>query len=298
MAALPLARPAIADERPADTSRLILLGTGGGPTPKPNRAASANAVVVAGRVYLVDAGNGAARQMVLAGLHLDQLAAVFVTHHHSDHNIDLGAVLLLAWANNLAHPVEFHGPPPLRQILRDTLAANRTDIAVRMADEGRVDPAKLVRAFEHVGPGPVFADDRIRVTRAEVIHPPFRHAFAYRFDCPDRSIVFSGDTAPSRALVALARGADVLVHEVMYLPAMERLIASEPNAPRLREHLLASHTTCEDAGRIASEAGVRTLVLSHFVPGGYPFVSDDAWLAAVRPHFAGNIVVGRDLLEL
>jgi ribonuclease BN (tRNA processing enzyme) len=279
-------------------SRLVLLGTGGGPTPKMNRAASANAIVVGDRVYMIDAGNGAARQLVMVGLKLDQLASVFVTHHHSDHNIDLGAVLLLSWANNLAHPIEFHGPPPLKQILRDTLAANREDIRVRMADEGRVDPAKLVRAFEHTRPGLVFADDRVRVTSTQVVHPPFKHAFGYRFDCPDRSVVFSGDTAPSDALIALAQGADVLVHEVMYLPAMEKLIASEPNAPRLREHLLASHTTCEGVGRVATAAGVKKLVLSHFVPGGYPYVSNAEWLAAVRPYFAGEIVVGHDLMIL
>ena len=296
LTALPLAGAVRAQS--AQKSRLILLGTAGGPTPKPNRAASANAIVVGDRVYLIDAGNGAARQMVLAKLRLDQLASVFITHHHSDHNIDLGAVLLLAWSNNLAHPIEFHAPPPLKQILRDTLAANRTDIWVRMADEGRVDPAKLVRAFEHRKPGAIYADDRVRVTAAQIVHPPFRHAFGYRFDCPDRSIVFSGDTAPSEALIRLAKGADVLVHEVMYLPAMDKLIASEPNAPRLREHLLASHTTCEGVGKVATAAGVRKLVLSHFVPGGFPFISDAEWLAAVQPHFAGEIVVGRDLLEL
>lgn len=293
---LPLAQALRAQD--AQRSRLILLGTAGGPSPKPNRAASANAVVVGDRIYLIDAGNGAARQMVLAGLKLDQLASVFVTHHHSDHNIDLGAVLLLAWSNNLAHRLEFHGPPPLRKILDHSLSANRVDIETRIADEGRVDPARLIRAFEHRGPGLVFADDRVRVTAAQVVHPPFRHAFGYRFDCPDRSIVFSGDTAPSGALIELARGTDVLVHEVMYLPAIDKLIASEPNAPRLREHLLASHTTCEQAGQVASAAGVKTLVLSHFVPGGFPFVTDADWLAAVRPHFAGQIVVGRDLLEL
>lgn len=298
LAALPLAGMAGASGPSAGASRLILLGTAGGPTPKPNRAAPANAVVVGDRIYLVDAGNGASRQIVLAGLRPDQLAAVFVTHHHSDHNIDLGAVLLLAWANNLSHRVEFHGPPPLRQILHDTLAANRVDVVTRMADEGRADPARLMRAIEHDRGGLVYADDRVRVTAAQVSHPPFRHAFAYRFDCPDRSIVFSGDTAPSQALVDLARGADLLVHEVMYLPAMESLIASEPNAPRLREHLLASHTTCEAVGRIATAAGVGTLVLSHFVPGGYPFIRDEEWLAAVRPNFAGKIVIGRDLLEL
>ena len=298
MAALPLAAVAGAQERPQPASRLILLGTAGGPTPKPNRAAAANAVVVGDRIYLVDAGNGAARQMVLAGLRLEQLAAVFVTHHHSDHNIDLGAVLLLNWASNPPQAIEFHGPPPLKQILADSLAANRFDIETRMEDEGRADPADLIRTFEHATPGKIYSDEFVTVTCAQVVHPPFAHAFGYRFDCPDRSIVFSGDTAPSQALVDLARGADVLVHEVMYLSEIEKLIAADPSASRLREHLVASHTTCEQVGRVATEAGVKTLVLSHFVPGGFPFIKDEQWLEAVRPHFDGNIVVGRDLLEV
>lgn len=123
-------------------------------------------------------------------------------------------------------------------------------------------------------------------------------AFAYRFDCPDRSIVISGDTRPSRALVNLARNADVLVHEVMHVPSIDALIARDTNAKTLREHLLASHTTTEQVGQLATEARVKTLVLSHFVPGGYPFVADDVWYRAVRPHFSGNLVVGRDLLEI
>ena len=77
-----------------------------------------------------------------------------------------------------------------------------------------------------------------------------------------------------------------------------RCIASEANATRLREHLLAAHTTTEQVGRIATQAGVKTLVLSHFVPGGYPFIADEVWEAAVRPYFSGRLVVGRDLLEL
>ena len=141
-------------------------------------------------------------------------------------------------------------------------------------------------------------DERVTVTAALVEHPPVTPAFAYRFDCPDRSIVFSGDTAPSKSLVALAKDADVLVHEVMYLPALEKLIASEPDAGRLREHLLASHTSAADVGRIATEAGVKTLVLSHFVPGGDPALTDDVWRDAVAPHFKGELVIGRDLMVL
>ncbi|HEY3949225.1 MBL fold metallo-hydrolase [Phenylobacterium sp.] len=290
-----LATPAAAQ---AGRSRLILLGTGGGPTPKPNRSAPAQAIVVDGAVYVIDCGNGVARQMVLAGLSLKAIRSVFITHQHSDHNADYGNLLLLAWAANLATKVDTYGPPPLAEMTRLFLQMDAYDIKTRIADEGRPDLSKLIDVHEVTRAGPVMQDSRVRVSCARVQHPPVEPAFAYRFDCPDRSIVISGDTRPSEDLVRLAKGADVLVHEVMYGPAVDKIAAAEPNAKTLKAHLLAAHTTADEVGRIATEAGVKTLVLSHFVPGGLPAIPDETWLAAVRPHFAGRIVVGRDLLAL
>jgi ribonuclease BN (tRNA processing enzyme) len=304
MAALPVKRAWAVDALPTPVasgkpkSRLILLGTAGGPTPKPNRAAPAQVIVVNGVSYVIDCGNGVARQMVLAKLKLASIRDVFLTHHHSDHNADYGNLLLLSWATDLATRVDAYGPPPLVEMTRLFLALNDYDIRTRMADEGRPPLKDLIAAHEITTGGLVMQDDNVKVTAALVDHPPVEPAFAYRFDCPDRSIVISGDTRPSQNLVKLAQGADILVHEVMYLPALEQLIATESNAKTLREHLLASHTTTEQVGRIATEAGVKTLVLSHFVPGGYPFLNDEVWFDAVRPYFKGNLIVGSDLLEL
>ena len=132
----------------------------------------------------------------------------------------------------------------------------------------------------------------------KVRHPPITHAYAWRFDAPDRSVVLSGDTTYSPELIMLARGADVLVHEVMHLGGLDRLLARNPNAPTLRKHLLDSHTTTEQLGRVAAEAGVRTLVLSHFVPGDDPSITDAMWIEDVRKNFPGEIVVGRDLMTI
>ena len=124
-------------------------------------------------------------------------------------------------------------------------------------------------------------------------------AFAYRFDATDRSIVVSGDTTPTERLVTLARDADVLVHEALYDAAsVDRLVASVPNASDLRRSILSHHTTAEDAGRVAAEAGVGTLVLSHLIPAEDPAITDEMWSDAARKHFGGRIVVARDLMEL
>src|SRR5690348_10600484 len=282
----------------ARRSKLILLGTAGGPTPKADRSAPANAIMVGDDIYVIDCGDGVARQMVRAGLDLKHIRDVFITHQHSDHNADYGNLLLLAWETGLAAPVNTYGPPPLKQMTKLFLEMDAYDIHVREQDEGRPPIDGLIVQHEITHGGRVMHDANVRVTAALVQHPLVKPAFAYRFDCPDRSIVFSGDTRPSKNLVEIAKGADVLVHEVMHLPSIDQLIATEPNAKTLREHLLAAHTTCEEVGRVATEAGVKTLVLSHFVPGGYPFLKDEVWADAVRPHFTGNLIVAHDLQEI
>jgi ribonuclease BN (tRNA processing enzyme) len=294
VAAAPLSRLTSSASPPQTprTSRLVLLGTAGGPTPKKTRSAPSQVIVVGDRGYVIDCGDGVARQLRLAGI-VRPPRHVFITHHHSDHNADYGNLLLLAWGDALTTPVDAWGPPPLARITRLFLEMSEPDLRVRERDEGRPPLEPLIHPHEVRGAGLVMKDDRVTVTCAVVDHPLVPLALAYRFDCPDRSIVISGDTRPSQALVKLARGADVLVHEVLYLPAA-------PGAPgsALRKHVVDSHTTVEDAGRIASEAGVRTLVLSHFVPAENPPITDDQWLAGARTTFAGKIVVGRDLLEI
>ncbi len=143
VAALPLRRAWAVDAAPTPVasgkpkSRLILLGTGGGPTPKPNRAAPAQVIVVNGVSYVIDCGNGVARQMVLAKLKLASIRNVFLTHHHSDHNADYGNLLLLSWETDLTTRVDAYGPPPLVEMTRLFLALNDYDIRTRIADEGR-----------------------------------------------------------------------------------------------------------------------------------------------------------------
>jgi ribonuclease BN (tRNA processing enzyme) len=289
-----------AARRVADQSRtrVILLGTSGGPRPKKLASASANALMVDDVLYVVDCGDGVARQLVLADLPLVNLRHVFITHQHSDHNADYGALLLLSWAVGLNTPVDTWGPPPLLKMTRAFFDMNAFDISTRIADEGRRPLEPLIKPHEVSAGGLVLQDERVKVTAALVNHPPVVPALAYRFDTPDRSIVFSGDTTRSDNLIALARGADVLVHEAMWTPAIDRIVAGIPNATTLKEHLIASHTPVEDCGRIAAAAGVKTLVLSHLVPGGDPSVTEQMWTDAARKYFSGTIVVGRDLLQV
>lgn len=279
----------------AGRTRLILLGTAGGPSPKPERSGPSQAIVVDDAVYVVDCGDGVARQFVRAGLSFPNLAGVFLTHQHSDHNADFGNLFLLGWTTGLSQAVPAYGPPPLAAMTRHFLDMQAFDIRTRVADEGRPELAPLIRPTELTTGGVVHRDARVTVTAALNAHPPVTPSFAYRFDTPDRSIVLSGDTAASDAVIALAKGADVLVHEALYVPGIDRIFGTDSNAQRLREHLVASHTSTEDVGRVAAAAGVKMLVLSHLVPGGDPSITDAMWLEGVRRHFRGEVRVGRDL---
>ena len=279
-------------------TRLILLGTGGGPTPKKTVSAPATLIIANDSPYLIDCGNGVARQWVLADVPLLKLRHIFITHQHSDHNVDYGNLILLAWATGLTTRVDSWGPPPLAKMTKLFLEMNAYDIQVRMKDEGRRPLQPLIHPHEIQKGGLVMRDENLKVTSTLVDHPLVSPAFAYRFDAADRSIVISGDTARSDNLVALARGADVLVHEAIWLPAIDQILARNPNATNLKKHLLDSHTAVEDCGKVAAAAGVKTLVLSHLVPGGDANITDQMWTDAAAKHFSGRIVVGKDLMEI
>jgi ribonuclease BN (tRNA processing enzyme) len=294
---LPLAAFAQQD---AKRTRLILLGTKGGPRVSPAHLPKnpSTLILVNGVPYVVDCGYGTSGQLVTFGVPLNRLRHIFITHHHSDHNLELGPLVYNGWATGLRERVDAYGPPGTARMVEAFFEYMKFDIETRMADEGRPDLRKLVIAHDFDKPGVVLQNDDVRITSALVRHPPIAQAYAYRFDARDRSIVISGDTAYAPELAEFAKGADVLVHEVMHLGGLEALLKRVPNAATLREHLLASHTLPEDVGRVAAAAGVKTLVLSHFVPGDDPAITDEMWSEGVRKHYAGRIVVGKDLMEV
>ena len=279
-------------------TRLILLGTGGGPRPRKASSGSAQVIVSNGVAYVIDCGDGVARQLAFAGVPLPSLRHIFITHQHSDHTADYGNLILLAWTAGLNSRVDTWGPPPLARMTQLFFEMNASDVDMRVANEGRTPLAPLVHVHQLREGGAVMSDGNVTVTAALVDHPPVVPAFGYRFDARDRSLVISGDTAPSQNLAKLAAGADVLVHSVMYPPAIDRLVARVPNAAALKASIVAHQTAAEDAGRVAQQAGVKTLVLSHLVPPDDPEVTDAMWREAASRHFRGTVIVGRDLLEV
>ena len=285
--------------QPNKSTRIILLGTKGGPrVGEAGRSNPATLLLINDVPYLIDCGYGVTKQLITAGVALDRLRYIFITHHHSDHNLEFGPLIYNTWITGLPAQIDAYGPPGLTKMAQQFFDYQKFDIDVRIVDEGRTDPRKLVTTHEISKPGVVLTNTDVKVSMCVVRHPPIKDAYAYRFDARDRSVVISGDTAYAPELAEFAKGADVLVHEVMYLPGIEALLKRLPNAKRLREHLMAAHTLPEDVGKIAAQARVKTLVLTHFVPGDDASITDEQWSADVRKHFKGQIIVGRDLMEI
>jgi ribonuclease BN (tRNA processing enzyme) len=279
-------------------TRLILLGTGGGPHQNRMRSQSSWVVLVNDTPYVVDCGQGVARQLVYADVPLQNLRYIFITHHHSDHNLDYGNLIYDAWVSGCKGRIDCYGPPPLERMTKLYFEMNAYDINIRIPDEGRIPFTQKIFVHESSEDGVVLQNESVKVTAALVHHPPVEPSFAYRFDTPDRSIVFSGDTTPCDNLIKLAQGADVLIHEVLHKPSLTRAMARVANADRLIEHIVAAHTTHIDVGKVAKAAGVKALVLTHFVPSDDSLLTDEIWIEGAKTRFNGEVVAGKDLMEI
>jgi ribonuclease BN (tRNA processing enzyme) len=274
--------------------RLVLLGSKGGPALRPGGPWPTSSLLeLGGRSIVVDCGLGVARGLTDAGLGLKTLDLIFITHLHSDHYLELGPLLHTAWTAGLATPVTVFGPVGIGRYWRLFCDAMAFDIDIRIEDEGRPDLRALV-CVEEFAEGRVFETDGLLVTAMRVDHPPLVDCFALRFEGEGRGIVFSADTACFPPLADFARGADILVHEAMLEAGVDRLVARTGNGARLKQHLLASHTFAEDAGRIATAANVGRLVVNHLIPADDPAIGEADWVAAVRKTWAGDLTIARD----
>jgi ribonuclease BN (tRNA processing enzyme) len=284
----------------AKGTKLVTLGTAGGPVPGRPRKMTSHLMLSNGAAYILDCGLGVTDRFAETGIPFSAVRSVFITHHHPDHNCEYGPFLLVGWVNGLRPSVRSYGPPPLRQMTEDLLRAYKPTIAF-WAQDFQMMPLSTIEVTEVSGAGPVMHDDNVTVTSTVVQHPPVTPALGYRFDFRDRVIAFSGDTTPLAAVAQIARGADVLVHEAIYFKGVEEYLRSRisegfpVNMDAFMAHMRADHSPVEDIGRIATEAGVKTLVISHLVP---VIDNDDTWRAAAAKTFKGEIIVAKDLMVL
>ncbi len=281
------------------SAAVTLMGVKGGPAIRPGSHMPTSILIrMGGRSVLVDAGLGVTRGLCDAGVPLTAIDLVLITHLHSDHYLELGPLFHTAWVAGLNRPVPVIGPPGLSEYWDGFLKSMAFDVTLRMEDEGRV-PLGPLFDVSRITEDQVFDAGGVSIRAMRNVHPPIEDSYALRFDHAGESIVFSGDTAYMPEMADFAAGADILVHEAMLVDGVEALIARMTNGDdRLRAHILRSHTSAEDVGRIAADAGVGQLALTHMVPDGDPDFTEDHWIAEVRKHWSGPLHIGRDRMVL
>lgn len=296
-------------------TRIITLGTGAGPTVRKLRSQPANLLVVEGRAYLIDVGEGAIRQLVRAGYQPSQVDQVFLTHMHFDHTADLASFMAFDWTNRRTRPVGVYGPPGTAAMTRAGIAYFAFPVEVFTQQLPPTLPITEIfqpHDLDVTKPTVVFQDDKVRVLAVENSHfstlrkPDMSFgrakAYSYRFETKDRVVVFTGDTGPSAALEELARGADVLVSEIINIDETIGLIQRTWKGPPegiapLEAHMREEHLAPEEVGKLATRAGVKMVVLTHLAPALDETIDLSPLTDGVRRYYAGPVAAAQDLSE-
>jgi ribonuclease Z len=267
---------------------VVLIGTGF-PRPNPDHAAACTVIDLGDEWFVVDAGRGATMRIAATTLDYAKMRAVFLTHFHSDHTAGLPDLFIASWMfGRKARPLELYGPRGTKKLADAMLAFFADDIHYRR-DLMEAQPAGGATINTHeIGEGVVFDDGKVKATAFVEDHRPVVPALGYRFECHGKVIVVSGDTRPNDNLLKYARNADVLVMEA-YLPEYFDKVDTPEVAARLKHY----HTSAEEAGTIATKAGVKILLLTHLVGK-----DEEAFRTQASKTFKGKIIVGRDLMRV
>lgn len=312
---LAAAAPVMASAQPAPAAStpdvFITLGTMGGPVASRDRSQPANALVVDGRIYLVDVGDAAAQQLARAGYTLPAVKAIFLSHLHVDHTGGLAAILGLRNQTKVPGRLTVYGPPGTGELVDGIVASMQPAALAGYGIVGQpwAPPADGVTVVE-LGGGETVPVDGMTVTTAQNTHYDFApgsaedrayKSLSLRFDLPGRSIVYTGDTGPSAAVERLASGADLLVSEMIDLPSTMATVArNSPSMPaaakqQLEQHLSTHHLTPEEVGQLAARAKVGAVVVTHFAGGTPDKAGSTAYIARIRAIYPGSVTLADDL---
>ncbi|MGQ0336025.1 MBL fold metallo-hydrolase [Halomonas elongata] len=287
-------------------TRVVTLGTGT-PSIDAGRAGTATAVIVnQDQVYLFDAGSGFMQTLgrfeaegkrdifpatspnpnAMLPTFLDKL---FLTHLDSDHILGIPALLLRGWVLERDHPVRIWGPAGTRTVVDGVVEAYQPDIQHRLGSLPISKEAPYTGIVEELGsdPGTVYQDRYVTISAFNVDHGNWAQgkAYGYRIEAPDKTIVISGDTRPTPNLLEHAKGADILLHEVMSVAGMETM------SEDWQHYMLDAHTTTRQLADIAREIDPELLVMIHPLFLGAP---EETLLEEMQAVYDGNVTLADD----
>ena len=285
---------------PSDSLKVTFCGTGG-PLPIRNRAKPCTAIQAGGHLYLVDIGPESNKNLMLWRMPTATIAAVFITHLHSDHIGDLGEFNMQSWVAGRPAPLMVVGPAGGEHLAAGFNEAYAADHGFRRAhhehdgiklpiDTGLIT-AKVVTlpapGADGVSEKVVWSQDGLTVTAIAVNHFPIVPAFAYRFDYKGRSVVVSGDTRKWPPLAKAAHGTDVLIHEAQNVAMNQAVVGFLTDGGQVRtasimHDTLTYHTTPVEAAEIARDAGAKVLIFTHLTQAGLPIFTPETFTKGIE----------------
>lgn len=270
-----------------DKLQVTMLGTGS-PRPDLERSGPAQVLTAGDQHILIDCGEGTTTQLMKAGIPPEKINYLFMTHLHSDHIFGYGQFLLGGWGLG-RRELTVVGPKGMRQFHDTIINLFEDDIAYRTS-LGRPGNGVLdVNIIEIDGPSEIDCGLKMKITAAEMVHNIL--TYGYRFEIGEEIVVISGDTAPTEAIVELSKNADLLVIDACLAPTAVYHNTTNPELQKIWKNLQKEHCSPEQAAKIACEAGVKKLVLTHFLPD----INKEETKKQATDVFDGEVIVGEDL---
>ncbi len=273
------------------TTKIVLLGTGT-PLADPSRSGPSVAIVVNETPYVIDFGPGivrrasAAKRKGIEALEVSNIKYVFATHLHSDHTVGYPDPILTPWVLGRNEPLEVYGPEGLREMTEHILAAYQRDIYMRLYGLEPSNSHGYKVNVHEIDAGIVYEDSNVIVEAFPVKHGSWHHAFGYKFQTPNKTIVISGDTSPSESLIDAAMGCDILIHEVYCCARFDK------RSPAWKQYHSSFHTSSRELAEIASKVKPGLLILYHQLFWG---ATEEELLGEIREKYDGKVVSGKDL---
>ncbi|KXI26745.1 MBL fold metallo-hydrolase [Paraglaciecola hydrolytica] len=289
----------------------ITLGTMAGPIPNATHSQPSNALLVNGKTYLVDAGDGTAGQLAKVGLNIKKIDAIFLSHLHFDHTGGLPAILSLRWQTETKSELTIYGPPGTKQTVEGIFAFMTYGALGHYGVPGQVPapPSSSVKVVEVTdGSNLDFEGFKLSVIRNTHYSWPKGseeydkfQALSFKFTLPNYTVVYTGDTGPSEAVESLSQNVDLLISEMMDVDHTVNLVKRmNPMMPskalgHMKQHLSKHHLVPADVGQLAAKAEVKKLVVTHMAPGLVTPAEFEKYTSEVAEFYKGDITIANDL---